>query len=837
MIPEGYELIEVESIRNAGIQETFDIEVETDHEFIANGMVSHNCLGKYHPHGDMSCYQAMCKMTNCNEPLIDGTEANFGDMYEPPAAMRYCVTGNTFLYTKENGMLRVKDIIKHKPSKLKAGYKLDISDKNITTQSLNSEEKEISHWIYSGKHKVLRIETENAPPIECTPNHPFLVVTNTEFKWVEAKDLTDNDYVCTTSKSCDSIKFSISKEEAELLGLIIGDGWVTKNCIGFNNTNKMVNNRYRKLALEFLSKDVKERITNNEDRKVYRSLEINNTELIKWFEDKYDVPPGNSRMRFIPKYLFSQPKEVVFSFLSGLYESEGTISKEQVCLSSSSLNLCKDVQNILMGYLNIRATISYDHEENKTYKLHISGVNQRIEFLKNVKLISKTEKDRSQKVLNAVIAITAGNSKRDIIPFVDKKYDCDYEVHKTRSKFKNMFFSYSKEMQEKYKHHIEGGYIYSKVKSIKKLKNKKHVYDLTVPDTHAFTANGYIVHNTETKLTKFCDNVLLDPDYLACIPTVKNFDGEFLEPLYLPSKLPNILINGNEGIATGCTCFIPSFTLESVKNLVIKAIKKKVTTSICYNNLDFGFYYGGTEYNGEEELKEYFKTGKGSIYFIPEYEELDNGISLVSLAPRFNIEKKIPQLENNPDVKSVIDKSEGDTIKIDIIFKAEKATGAKREEIIESIEDTLKTYISSSLIVTERQESGTATYSISNISKLINYWVKWRLSFEKKVLIRLRDIQKEKLSHQELLLLAVDSRKIIIESLNSKDPESVLVKKLKIKKIDAITILNLQVRRLAKMGKDPIVAKIKQHKKEIKILNKELKDIPNRVINQIKDIS
>ena len=73
-------------------QETYDIQVEDIHEFVANGMYVHNCMGKYHPHGDSSIYEAMVVMAQdfkYNIPLIDG-HGNWGSIDgDSSAAMRY----------------------------------------------------------------------------------------------------------------------------------------------------------------------------------------------------------------------------------------------------------------------------------------------------------------------------------------------------------------------------------------------------------------------------------------------------------------------------------------------------------------------------------------------------------------------------------------------------------------------------------------------------------------------------------------------------------------------------------------------------------------------------
>ncbi|MGQ9627389.1 MAG: DNA gyrase subunit A [Anaerolineae bacterium] len=73
-------------------EKTYDIQVSHEHMFVANGMVVHNCLGKYHPHGDQAVYEAMVRMAqdfSMRYLLVDG-QGNFGSVDgDSPAAMRY----------------------------------------------------------------------------------------------------------------------------------------------------------------------------------------------------------------------------------------------------------------------------------------------------------------------------------------------------------------------------------------------------------------------------------------------------------------------------------------------------------------------------------------------------------------------------------------------------------------------------------------------------------------------------------------------------------------------------------------------------------------------------
>lgn len=88
-----YEVLRVTSVTPAGSAPTYDIQIDHDsHEFVANGMAVHNCIGKLHPHGDSAVYEALVRMAqpfSMRYPLIQG-EGNFGSRDgDNAAAMRY----------------------------------------------------------------------------------------------------------------------------------------------------------------------------------------------------------------------------------------------------------------------------------------------------------------------------------------------------------------------------------------------------------------------------------------------------------------------------------------------------------------------------------------------------------------------------------------------------------------------------------------------------------------------------------------------------------------------------------------------------------------------------
>src|SRR5258707_6729875 len=83
------------------------------------------------------------------------------------------------------------------------------------------------------------------------------------------------------------------------------------------------------------------------------------------------------------------------------------------------------------------------------------------------------------------------------------------------------------------------------------------VYSLRVDtDDHSFLTNGFVSHNTEARLAKLAEEMLreLDADTVDFGP---NYDESKREPLVLPTRFPNLLVNGSSGIAVGMATNIP----------------------------------------------------------------------------------------------------------------------------------------------------------------------------------------------------------------------------------------------------------------------------------------
>ena len=111
-----------------------------------------------------------------------------------------------------------------------------------------------------------------------------------------------------------------------------------------------------------------------------------------------------------------------------------------------------------------------------------------------------------------------------------------------------------------------------------------------------------------------------------------NFDGSLQEPIVLPTRVPNLLMNGSSGIAVGMTTNIPPHNLkELVDALKVLIDNPEVEIKDLLKHIKGpDFPTGGVIVDGEN-LEELYETGKGKITIRGKYkiEEKENGTSIV----------------------------------------------------------------------------------------------------------------------------------------------------------------------------------------------------------------
>ena len=119
---------------------------------------------------------------------------------------------------------------------------------------------------------------------------------------------------------------------------------------------------------------------------------------------------------------------------------------------------------------------------------------------------------------------------------------------------------------------------------------------------------------TECRLARISDEMLTEIEQ-STVHFRPNYDGTKTEPVVLPARIPNLLINGTTGIAVGMATNIPPHNLGEVCTALIKLLDNEEigNAQLCRYIKGPDFPTGGQILNSAEELKEIYKTGSGSI--------------------------------------------------------------------------------------------------------------------------------------------------------------------------------------------------------------------------------
>ena len=119
---------------------------------------------------------------------------------------------------------------------------------------------------------------------------------------------------------------------------------------------------------------------------------------------------------------------------------------------------------------------------------------------------------------------------------------------------------------------------------------------------------------TECRLTRISDEMLTEIEQ-STVHFRPTYDGTKTEPIVLPARVPNLLVNGATGIAVGMATNIPPHNLAEVCTALVKLLDNEdlSTAQLCRWVKGPDFPTGGQILNSQEELKEIYKTGSGSI--------------------------------------------------------------------------------------------------------------------------------------------------------------------------------------------------------------------------------
>lgn len=320
---------------------------------------------------------------------------------------------------------------------------------------------------------------------------------------------------------------------------------------------------------------------------------------------------------------------------------------------------------------------------------------------------------------------------------------------------------------------------------------------------------------TNAKMSVYGD-AFFDPYYTPVLDLLPNFDDTENEPLVLFAPLPNVLVNGSYGIGVGTTCYVPTFSVESVAAATVRALQLRerqltIGPKVCAKLLKFVTESGGAvdQEHFAEDILNYYRTGEGSVVFTSRWTWDSKRHSMVFTAyAAIDIMKTVARVAEFTEVTEVIDEShEKGGIKY-VVFvitlrKLENSllTTAKKKIVAAfSSKENFKTNITERILLEGKRDVQNRS---TTVPKIIDDWVTWRLGIEVRASQYQIGITDKKIRHTELLILAVVNRSLIIKLLDSDmddvQMEAELARQLKILPSEAKIIFDLRVRQLKKL--------------------------------------
>jgi DNA gyrase subunit A len=341
---------------------------------------------------------------------------------------------------------------------------------------------------------------------------------------------------------------------------------------------------------------------------------------------------------------------------------------------------------------------------------------------------------------------------------------------------------------------------------------------------------------TEARMAPLAMEIMRDIDE-ATVDFIPNYDGRSQEPIVLPSRFPNLLVNGSAGIAVGMATNIPPHNLREIAKAVEWALDNPDATSEATLEALLGIVKGPDFPTkgiivGRQGIEEAYRTGRGSITMraVVEIEEINKRTCLVITELPYqvnpdNLALKIAELVKDGKIKGIADVRDEGNERL-----------GQRLVIVLRNDATPKIILNNLYKHTQLQDSFGANMLalVDNVPRTLRLdeFVRHYITHQVEVIIRrtkFRLSEKEKRAHilrgYLKALEALDAVIALIRaSANSDAAREGLMKLLEVDEIQANAILDMQLRRLAALERQKINDEYETLMAEIIELNKILND-------------
>jgi topoisomerase-4 subunit A len=330
-------------------------------------------------------------------------------------------------------------------------------------------------------------------------------------------------------------------------------------------------------------------------------------------------------------------------------------------------------------------------------------------------------------------------------------------------------------------------------------------------DPKSFAAMRY----TESRLSGYAD-VLLGELGHGTADWVPNFDGTLQEPSLLPSRLPNVLLNGTTGIAVGMATDIPPHNLSEVVAATLHLLDdpKATLSEICQHLPGPDFPTEAEIITPRKDLKEMYRTGNGSLRLRAVYTIENDEIVITALPHQVSGARVLEQIAEQmqakklPLVSDLRDESDHENpTRLVIIPRSNRVDVESLMAHLFATTDLERSYrVNLNMIGLNGRPQ------VKGLLEILTEWLEYRMTTVKRRLQHRLDIVTQRLHILEGLLIAFLNLDEVIAIIRKEDkPKPVLMKRFRLSEDQAEAILEIKLRHLARLEE----MQIKQEQKEL----------------------
>jgi len=343
--------------------------------------------------------------------------------------------------------------------------------------------------------------------------------------------------------------------------------------------------------------------------------------------------------------------------------------------------------------------------------------------------------------------------------------------------------------------------------------------------------NAAAMRYTEARLTKIAEELLRDIDK-DTVDFVPNYDGSEKEPVVLPARFPNLLVNGSSGIAVGMATNIPPHNLTELLDALIYMIDNKDAKLEDILNFIKGpdFPTGGI-IHGRSGIIEAYKSGRGSIKIRAKHHIESKGnreIIVIDELPyqvnKAKLIEKISDLVKDKVIDGISEvRDESDREGIRVVIELKK--GVMSEIILNNLYKHTQLEVSFGINMLAIIDKEPKLFSLMEI---LDTFIKFRKTVViRRTLFELEAAKKRAhiLEGLRIALANIDEVvELIKKSSDSKDAKSKLIEKFNLSEIQAQAILDMKLSRLTSLEIEKIEKEYSELMEKIAYLNSILKE-------------